>query len=293
MSITVAKTAGFCFGVNRAVNLVYELLNEGKRVVTLGPIIHNPQLVEELERRGVRIVKHPEEAPAGSTVVIRSHGVPAQVLRRVEEAGVACADATCPFVAKIHRIVARESADGRLVLIAGDKNHPEVEGIRGHCAGVSFVFKNAGELEQLAISMSTEEKKRVSIVAQTTFSLNEWRNCIKSAKKVYTNAKIFDTICSATSRRQNEAEELSSRSDLMVIIGGRQSSNTAKLRDVCQLRYHPGGNRGRTAAGTHPEGEKHRRYGGRVHACQHHKGGTIRHVRNSQQRAREGARTDP
>lgn len=233
MSITVAKTAGFCFGVNRAVNLVYDLLEEGRQVVTLGPIIHNPQLVEELERRGVRIVEHPEDAPAGSTVVIRSHGVPAQVLRRVEEAGVACADATCPFVAKIHRIVARESADGRLVLIAGDKNHPEVEGIRGHCAGVSFVFKNAGELEQLAISMSTEEKNRVSIVAQTTFSLNEWRNCIKSAKKVYTNAKIFDTICSATSRRQNEAEELSSRSDLMVIIGGRQSSNTAKLRDVC------------------------------------------------------------
>ena len=233
MSITVAKTAGFCFGVNRAVTLVYELLNEGKRVVTLGPIIHNPQLVEELERRGVRIVKHPEEAPVGSTVVIRSHGVPAQVLRRVEEAGVACADATCPFVAKIHRIVAEESAHGRLVLIAGDKNHPEVEGIRGHCMGHSYVFKNAGELEQLAISMSTEEKNRVSIVAQTTFSLNEWRNCIKSAKKVYTNAKIFDTICSATSRRQNEAEELSSRSDLMVIIGGRQSSNTAKLRDVC------------------------------------------------------------
>ena len=233
MSITVAKTAGFCFGVNRAVNLVYDLLDEGRQVVTLGPIIHNPQLVEELAGRGVEIVERPEDAPEGSTVVIRSHGVPAQVLRRVEAAGVSCADATCPFVAKIHRIVSRESGAGRTVLIGGDRNHPEVEGIRGHCTGVSYVFKNAQELEKLTHTMSIEEKSRISIVAQTTFSLNEWRNCIKSAKKVYTNAKIFDTICSATSKRQNEAEELSSRSDLMVIIGGRQSSNTAKLRDVC------------------------------------------------------------
>lgn len=160
MSITVAKTAGFCFGVNRAVNLVYELLNEGKRVVTLGPIIHNPQLVEELERRGVRIVKHPEEAPGGKH---GGHPFPrgsCSGAARVEEAGVACADATCPFVAKIHRIVARESADGRLVLIAGDKNHPEVEESAAIARGFLSCSKTPGNWSNWPFHVNRRKKTR-------------------------------------------------------------------------------------------------------------------------------------
>ena len=146
MSIQIAKSAGFCFGVNRAVEMVYRLLEEGKQVYTLGPIIHNPQLVAELSDRGVQIVENPEEVPQSGTLVIRSHGVPQSVMDRAENCKITCADATCPFVAKIHKIVRDASARGEVVLVAGDRHHPEVEGILGHCSGPYFVFKNQQEL---------------------------------------------------------------------------------------------------------------------------------------------------
>lgn len=234
MKITVADTAGFCFGVNRAVKLVYRLLEEGRRVYTLGPIIHNPQLVEQLAQRGVHIAKDPSDVPPGATLVIRSHGVSLDTIGQAERLRVECADATCPYVAKIHRIVYRAGRAGKPVLIAGDPEHPEVEGIRGHCIAESHVFRNAAELTDLERKYPYLKNNALCVVAQTTFSVSEWENCLKIVKRVYTNASIFDTICNATSERQAEAAALSRNSDLMLIIGGRQSSNTAKLRDVCK-----------------------------------------------------------
>ncbi len=232
-TITVAKTAGFCFGVDRAVSLVYELLAQGKKVCTLGPIIHNPQLVEDLQKKGARIIDTPEQARPDEIVVIRSHGVSADVYQVLSESGAAYADATCPFVAKIHRIVAEHSAQGKVILIAGDKDHPEVKGISGHCKGRVFVFKDLEELHGICQNNKFIQKNLCIMVAQTTYNTAKWQKCTEFIKKLYTNVTIFGTICSATSQRQNEAVSLAAQSDLMVVIGGRHSSNTAKLRDIC------------------------------------------------------------
>ncbi len=230
MKITLAKTAGFCFGVDRAVNMIYELLDAGKKVCTLGPIIHNPQLVAELEERGVRIVDSPDEADRGETLVIRSHGVARSVYELSEKIGLEVADATCPFVAKIHRIVS--SASGP-VFIAGDPKHQEVLGIIGHCRTPYFVFSNEAELEKIIRENTFSEETTLTMVSQTTFNKELFEKSKKFFKKVYTNCVIFDTICCATSDRQEEAARLASNNDAMVVVGGRHSSNTAKLFDVC------------------------------------------------------------
>ena len=234
MKITKAKTAGFCFGVNRAVNMVYELLDSGKKVCTLGPIIHNPQLVAELEGRGVRIVSSPEEVKEGETLVIRSHGVEKAVYDKAYNLGVDVADATCPFVAKIHKIVAENSAKGAVTIIAGDKDHQEVKGIIGHCVGEYFVVASEEELDVVLENEKKISKNDLILVSQTTFNAQIWGKLQKKLKKLYTNAKIFDTICNATSLRQSEADKLSKLSDAIVVIGGRHSSNTAKLHSVCK-----------------------------------------------------------
>ena len=234
MSIVVADTAGFCFGVNRAVNMVNKLLAAGKKVYTLGPIIHNKQMVDELASQGVEIAEKPEDVTNGATLVIRSHGVPLDVIDRINLLKLDYANATCPFVSKIHKIVNEASKKGKRVLIAGDENHPEVEGIRGNCISESHVFKNLDELKKLVKSNNFDNNMDTIIVAQTTFSVEEWQNCLNFLKKVCTNATIFDTICNATSDRQKEAEKLSKSSDLMIVIGGRHSSNTVKLKDICE-----------------------------------------------------------
>lgn len=231
--IKLAKTAGFCFGVNRAVDLVYSMLGEGKTVYTLGPIIHNPQVVADLERRGVIIVEEIGAVPQGAVIVVRTHGVPAAVIQAIQDKGLECCDATCPFVSKIHKIVAKQSDRGDVVLIAGDPAHPEVRGIRGHCPGESYVFNSVGQLEELLHTHPEFSYKSISAVAQTTFNIKVWENCVKKLNLVCTNATVFDTICNATQERQEEAIALSHTCGAMVIIGGRQSSNTAKLRDVC------------------------------------------------------------
>lgn len=231
--IKLAKTAGFCFGVNRAVDLVYSMLGEGKTVYTLGPIIHNPQVVADLERRGVVIVEEIGAVPQGAVIVVRTHGVPAAVIQAIQDKGLECCDATCPFVSKIHKIVAKQSDRGDVVLIAGDPAHPEVRGIRGHCPGESYVFNSVGQLEELLHTHPEFSYKSISAVAQTTFNIKVWENCVKKLNLVCTNATVFDTICNATQERQEEAIALSHTCGAMVIIGGRQSSNTAKLRDVC------------------------------------------------------------
>lgn len=233
MRITLAETAGFCFGVNRAIELVYRLVQEGKRVCTLGPIIHNPQVVEDLSRKGVRTVGSPAEVGEGEVLVIRSHGVPKDVYAQIQELGLGYEDATCPFVAKIHRIVSEYSEKDSVVFICGNQQHPEVTGIRGHVAGESVVFSNEEDLQCIAREHPEYVNKRIILVAQTTFNESLWKACVKSAKNLYTNLLIFDTICNATTERQREAVALAEKSDYMVVIGGKSSSNTLKLKEIC------------------------------------------------------------
>jgi (E)-4-hydroxy-3-methyl-but-2-enyl pyrophosphate reductase len=234
MQITVASSAGFCFGVSRAVKMVSELLDAGKKVCTLGPIIHNPQTLKEFEERGVTIAQNVAEAPQDATLVIRSHGVGQNVYDEIAKRGLSFCDATCPFVAKIHAIVKKASAEGKTVLVAGNPDHPEVQGILGHCSGPSFVFRSAAELQKITSEQENLKESPVCVVAQTTFSVAEWENCLEIVRKVYTNAVVFDTICNVTAIRQKEAAELSRACDAMIVIGGRESSNTAKLFNVCR-----------------------------------------------------------
>ena len=230
--IKLAKTAGFCFGVNRAVNLVYKLVEDGEKVCTLGPIIHNQQLVEDLKSKGVNDISSPDACADGYKIVIRTHGIEKETLSDISNRGIDYIDATCPFVLKIHRIVS-EAEQGTVTLIAGDSNHPEVKGIRSFCVGSSHVFKNHEELAEIIDKYKIASEKTVICVSQTTFSTEEWKKCEKILKKVCTNCKIFDTICSATSERQAEALALAKECDAMLVIGGRHSSNTCKLKDVC------------------------------------------------------------
>lgn len=234
MSITVAKSAGFCFGVNRAINIVNSLLDKNVKVSTLGPIIHNMEVVNELESRGCKAVSSIDEVENGATLVIRSHGVPKYVIDKLVENGVKYEDATCPFVKKIHNIVANPDNKDGIVLIAGNSVHPEVEGIIGHCSTECHTFKNSEEIDEIYNNILKKNNKQVFVVAQTTFDTKEWKKCVKKIKKLCTNAKIFDTICNATSVRQTEADLLAAQSDFMVVIGDRHSSNTGKLFDICK-----------------------------------------------------------
>lgn len=233
MKITLAKTAGFCFGVNRAVDLVEKLLAAGEKVCTLGPIIHNAQLVASLQQRGVRIISEPCEAREDEVLVIRSHGVPRQIYEESGRFAKRVENATCPFVSKIHTIVRERSAAGDQILIAGDEAHNEVIGIRGHVEGNSYVFRDEKTLEELLAVHPELKEIPVSVVSQTTFHQDTWKKTEKILKKVCTNATIFDTICNATAQRQEEAAELSGRSDVMFVVGGRHSSNTNKLFEIC------------------------------------------------------------
>lgn len=233
LRITLAKTAGFCFGVDRAVNMAYEVAETGRSAVMLGELIHNAFVTEQLEKKGLSVISSPVQAQNGQTVIIRAHGVGREVYEQLEAAGAEVCDATCPFVRKIHNIVLKNSAEDTPVLIAGDPNHPEVIGIRGYCRGQAFVFSNSDELEKILTENTELCKKRIIVVSQTTFSQNEWKNCKEKIKIYCTNAKIFDTICLATEKRQTEAAALSEKCDMMIIIGGRHSSNTAKLKAVC------------------------------------------------------------
>ncbi len=236
MEVRVAETAGFCFGVDRAVKLTKELAKEGKKVRTLGPIIHNKSVVRELEEIGVVSVDTVEEAEIDSTLVIRSHGVSKEVYNLIQENKIEFADATCPFVAKIHKIAEEMSDKGYIILIAGDSSHPEVIGIMGFCFGDVYTFKNSDELEELIDKIPELKNKQVCLVAQTTFDVKEFKKSLKIFKKLCTNSIFFDTICNATSQRQLDTEKLAEQSDLMIVIGGRHSSNTNKLYDICKKR---------------------------------------------------------
>ena len=230
--ITVAKTAGFCFGVRRAVDAAFAEARSGTPACTLGELIHNPRIVEELARAGVRVIESPAENTDGRTVIIRSHGVPPQVYEELAASGARVVDATCPYVEKLHRLAAEHSGES-VTLIAGDPSHPEVVGIAGFCEGETHIFRSAEELDKIIPILDNGGNRPVTLLAQTTFSVPEWEKCVEKLKKVRTKLRIFDTICIATEKRQSEARELAAQSDAMIVIGGRKSSNTAKLAQLC------------------------------------------------------------
>lgn len=233
VKIETAETAGFCFGVDRAVRMVYDEVEKGKSVATLGPIIHNNNVVNDLQKKGVRIADSVSELTHGETAVIRSHGVEKNVYEELLNSNYEFADATCPFVSRIHKIVAEKSKEGYAILIAGDENHPEVSGIKSNCAGECYIFKDGDELKKIFSKYSDFLEKKVAIVAQTTYNIILWEECLKALPDNRDNIMVYPTICNATQRRQNEAAELAARSDVMIVVGGRHSSNTVKLYDVC------------------------------------------------------------
>ena len=231
--IKVAKTAGFCFGVKRAVEKVYEQVELGKKnVYTFGPIIHNEEVVGDLEAKGVRVLENRSdlEAIEEGTIVIRSHGVPRDIYKLIEDKGLECVDATCPFVRKIHRIVEKESKNGCHIVIIGNDNHPEVEGIKGWCQGPVTVISTEEEAENLMIS----DEKKLCIVSQTTFNYNKFKDLVEILEKKRYDRIVLNTICSATEERQLEARQIACEADTMIVIGGRHSSNTQKLYEICR-----------------------------------------------------------
>ncbi len=230
MEIIKANTAGFCFGVNRAVQMVDNLLDSGVKIATLGPLIHNAQCVARLEKKGAVTAKSTCDIPSGYDVVIRSHGVAKNVYDELESRQIKIYDATCPFVAKIHKIAIEASKEGKILLVAGDESHPEVEGIVGHTDKEVYIFNDLSQLN--TILKEKMGNNGAFMVAQTTFEIKKWEECCNIVKKLYTNVKIFDTICIATWKRQQETKELSQICDMMVIIGGKNSSNTQKLATV-------------------------------------------------------------
>ncbi len=233
MSVTVARYAGFCYGVSRAVELVEQAAAAGKTVLTLGPIIHNRHVVDRFRAMGIRVIESPAEAPVGSTVVIRSHGVARAVYEDLAARRVEVIDATCPFVKRIHKLVARAEAEGRLPVIIGTRTHPEVTGIAGWCSAC-HIFETAEELQNWAEDPETDRNLPICMVSQTTSTESLWKLCEEIAKKQFTNLKIFDTICKATDYRQSEAAKLSDVCQAMVVVGDANSSNTGRLAMICR-----------------------------------------------------------
>lgn len=224
----VAKTAGFCFGVNRAVHLAEEAAKNGQ-VYTLGPLIHNAREVDRLKSLGVSVIGDPKEAKPGDTVIIRSHGVPASTEEECQRLGLTVLDATCPFVKRIHRIAEEQHRAGRHIIIVGDGRHPEVLGIKGRCSGDATVIAETEE-----ISSEIQHLGPLCVVAQTTFERKKWKKILNLIKNTCKDTLFFDTICSATNERQSEAGQIASEADVMLIIGDKHSSNTVKLREICR-----------------------------------------------------------
>ena len=233
MQIILAKTAGFCFGVDRAVEMVNESVRRGNKTATLGPIIHNRHVVERFLKQGVRELDSPGQAEPGETVIIRAHGVPEQVQQALCARGVPVLDATCPFVKKIHTIVKNETQKGRKIIIFGSPAHPEVEAIASFCRE-PLIVQSPDELENWLREAPERRNLPISMVSQTTSSQKMWKSCAEIAKKVCTNCEIFDTICRATEMRQEEAAILSQKCDAMVVVGDARSSNTGRLAMICE-----------------------------------------------------------
>lgn len=233
MEITVAKSAGFCFGVQRAVDSVYKELEENSgKIYNFGPIIHNEQVVEDLNKKGIEVIDTVEQLKEikEGTVVIRSHGVAKEIYDILEQQKLKMVDATCPFVKKIHNIVLDESNNGKTIIIIGNDNHPEVEGIKGWVNGEVIVINKEEQIEKLSLP----EQTKACIVSQTTFNHNKFKYLVEIIRKKGYDITVVNTICNATHVRQVEAQKISSKVDGMIVIGGKNSSNTQKLYDICR-----------------------------------------------------------
>ena len=259
MEVRLAECAGFCFGVKRAVDTVYEQLKTGKTIYTYGPIVHNEEVVKDLEEKGVRVIENKEEllemngcpadgcsdrtkdmtvaASDGSecdalmagTIIIRAHGVPKEIYDIIESKGFECVDATCPFVKRIHRIVEKAGEEGSHVVIVGNPGHPEVEGIKGWCNGAVTILETLEEAE----NFTANEGEKICIVSQTTFNYNKFQDIVEIFQKKGYNDSVVNTICNATEERQRSAQALAAEADVMIVIGGKHSSNTRKLYEIC------------------------------------------------------------
>ena len=239
MEIRLAECAGFCFGVKRAIDTVYEQLAKGKTIYTYGPIVHNEEVVRELAERGVGVLENrealeklpaQEDGSESAAVIIRAHGVPAEIYRLLEEKGLECIDATCPFVKRIHRIVEKESREGSHIVIIGNPGHPEVEGIVGWCSGSATVLEEPEE----AMNFIPPEGRKLCVVSQTTFNYNKFQYIVEIFEKKGYNDSVVNTICNATEERQRSAKAIAAEADVMIVIGGKHSSNSRKLYEICQ-----------------------------------------------------------
>lgn len=230
MEIIISKLAGFCFGVNKAIDTVFSLINDQtKSIYTYGPLIHNEQVIEKLKASGVEAIDDITRLNSGDNIVIRAHGVSPDIYKKIAQMNLMLHDATCPYVKKIHNLVREKSREGYFILIIGDENHPEVIGIRGWCTEGSIVVNDEKDLEKFQ-----GYDKKICVVSQTTLSYEKWINITKIIDNRFPNAQIFDTICSATIKRQKEAKEISKIVDIMIVVGGKNSSNTHKLFDICK-----------------------------------------------------------
>ena len=229
MEVILAKTAGFCFGVKRAVDTVYKEAGK-KNVYTYGPIIHNSEVVNDLKKKGVEVINSREELEAleEGTVIIRSHGVAREIYDLIHEKGLKLVDATCPFVRKIHKIVEKAGNDGDQVIIVGSEHHPEVQGIKGWCTGEVHIISDAEQFEGINLNKPT------TLVSQTTFNYKKFQDLVEKFEKKGYDILVLNTICNATQERQVEARRIASEVDAMIVIGGRHSSNTQKLYEICQ-----------------------------------------------------------
>ena len=235
MNVELAKTAGFCFGVKSAVDTVYQQIEQyrGEKIFTYGPIIHNEEVIKDLRSHGVEVLNDEEELKTADAdvVVIRSHGVAKYIYDILEERGITCVDATCPFVKKIHKIVAEKSAEGSYIVIVGNGEHPEVQGIRGWAGEQVTVVQTPEDAERFELP---DKDQKVCIVAQTTFNYNKFKELVEIISKKRYDIVVLNTICNATKERQTEARQIAARVDAMVVIGDKRSSNTQKLFEICK-----------------------------------------------------------
>ena len=234
MEVIKAKSAGFCFGVKKAMETVYQQIeaNGNKPIYTFGPLIHNEEVVKELKSKGVEVVDSVEELKElkEGTVIIRSHGVSKDIYKIMEDNGIECVDATCPFVKRIHKIVDKESAQGKKIIIIGNDGHPEVEGIKGWSNTPAVVI----EKEEEAVEFSCKSEEKICIVSQTTFNYNKFKELVEIFEKKGYDISVVNTICNATEERQTEAKKIAAEADVMIVIGGTHSSNTRKLYEICK-----------------------------------------------------------
>ena len=232
--IELSKSIGFCFGVKKSLEIVKNLIDSGSKIAILGNIINNEFVVNELKKQGVRTINSLNECRMDEILVFRSHGVDLKTYEDAKKLNLKFKDGCCPFVKKIHNIVNLKSDENSTVIIAGKKNHPEIAGIVGHCHGEIVIFESRKELVEISEKLKLKNKN-IILISQTTFNLNVWNDCLKFARENFNNLKIYETICHETIKRQKEIKNFSKRTDLMIVVGGKNSSNTRKLYEIAKL----------------------------------------------------------